>query len=114
MPTRRASAWWRGSPPTIAWCWSNERPPYLHAPGAPGRDRALSVDGAVFPGAVRLRAQDQPVAKRDRAAALSAGVRPDPGRRGAPGRGGGALARRFPAAALRQSLRPVLSAQPVG
>jgi hypothetical protein len=37
------------------------------------------VDGAVLPGAVRLRAQDQPVADRDRAAALSAGIRSDPG-----------------------------------
>ena len=39
------------------------------------RDRAVSVDGAVLPGAVRLRAEDQPVADRDGAAALSAGVR---------------------------------------
>ncbi len=45
-------------------------PPHLHPPGAARRDRALSVDGAVLPGAVRLRAQDQPVADRDRAAAL--------------------------------------------
>ena len=75
----RASAWWRGSRPTIAWCWSNERAPHLRAPGALRRDRALSVDGAVLPGAVRLRAQDQPVADRDRAAALCAGVRSDAG-----------------------------------
>ena len=56
-------------------------PPHLHAPGAARRDRALSVDAAVLPGAVRLRAQDQPVADRDRAAALSAGIRPRAGRR---------------------------------
>ena len=70
-----ASAWWPGSRRTIAWCWSNERAPHLRAPGAPCRDRALSVDGAVLPGAVRLRPEDQPVADRDRAAALCAGVR---------------------------------------
>src|ERR1700676_1179870 len=74
-PTVLASAWWRGSRPTIAWCSSNERAPHLHPPGADRRDRALTVDGAVLPGAVRLRAEDQPVADRDRAAALSAGVR---------------------------------------
>ena len=71
----RVSAWWRGSRPTTAWCCDNERAPHLHPPGAAGRDRALSVDGAVLPGAVRFRAEDQPVADRDRAAALSAGVR---------------------------------------
>ena len=43
------------------------------------RDRALSLDGAVLSGAIRFRAQDRPVADRDRAAALSAGVRPDAG-----------------------------------
>ena len=71
-----ASAWWRGSRPTIAWCWSNERAQHLRPPGAACRDRALSLDGAVLPGAVRFRAQDQPVADRDRAAALCAAVRP--------------------------------------
>src|ERR1035437_6547867 len=85
MPITRASAWWRGSRPTIAWCWSNERPPHLHPPGAHCRDRALSVDGAVLPGAVRLRAEDQPVPNRDRPAAPSAGVRPDASRRGGQG-----------------------------
>ena len=79
MPIARASAWWRGSRPTIAWCWSNERAPHLRPPGAVRRDRALCLDGAVLPGAVRLRAQDQPVADRDRAAALHAGVRPHRG-----------------------------------
>ena len=38
-------------------------------------DRALSVDGAVLSGAVPVRPEDQPVADRDRAAALYAGVR---------------------------------------
>ena len=85
MPTARASAWWRGSRPTIAWCWSNERAPHLHPPGALCRDRALSLDGAVLPGAVRLRAEDQPVADRDRAAAVYAGVRSHPRHGGAEG-----------------------------
>ena len=35
-----------------AWCWSNERAPYLRRPARYRRDRALSVDGAVLPGAV--------------------------------------------------------------
>src|SRR5712692_7782714 len=92
MPTVRAIAWWRGSRPTIAWCWSNEYPPHFHAPGAAGRDRALSVDGVVLPGSVRLRTQNQPVADRDRAAALSAGIRSDAGVGGDQGGGSGAVA----------------------
>src|ERR1700719_760810 len=75
MPMAQATAWWRGLLPTIAWCWSNERIVNLHAPGAARRDRALSVDGAVLPGAVRLCPEDQPVANRDRATALYADIR---------------------------------------
>src|SRR6185369_6712361 len=75
IPLARASAWWPGSRPTTAWCWNDERAPHLRAAGALCRDRALFVDGAVLPGAVRLRAEDQPVADRDRAAALPAPVR---------------------------------------
>src|SRR6266481_2685775 len=92
MPTWPASAWWRGSRPTIAWCWSDERPPHLYAPGAHQRDRPLSVDGAVLPGAVRFCAEDQPVADRDRAAALCAGFRPDAGLGGDQDGAGGAVA----------------------
>ena len=43
---------------------------------APDRRRALSVAARVLPGAVPDRPQDQPVADRDRAAALYAGARP--------------------------------------
>ena len=111
-PTARASAWWRGSRPTIAWCWSNERAPHLRSAGANRRDRALSVDGAVLPGAVRLRAEDQPVADRDGAAALSAGVRPDRRAGGDQGRLRRAVAGQLSAAGLRQPLCAVLSAQP--
>src|ERR1700682_3026465 len=108
MPTMQASAWWRGSRPTIAWCWSNERPPHLHPPGTPGGDRALSVDAAVLPGAVRLRAQDQPVANRDRAAALCAGIRPLARFCGDQGGVRGAVAGQFQAAYLRRPLCAVL------
>ncbi len=97
MPIRPAIAWWRGSRPTIAWCWTDERAAYLHPPGAAGRGRALSVDGAVLPGAVRFRRQDQPVADRDRAAALSAGVRRH-ARRRAEGGGRAIVAGQFPPA----------------
>ena len=31
-PIARASAWWPGSRPTIAWCWNNERAPHLRTP----------------------------------------------------------------------------------
>ena len=47
----------------------------VHSPGTPRRDRALSLDGAVLPGAVWFRAEDKPVANRHRAAALCSGVR---------------------------------------
>src|SRR6267143_1005305 len=92
IPTWPASAWWRGSRPTIAWCWSNEQPPHLHAPGAHRRDRPLSLAGAVLLGAVRLRAEDQPVADRDRATALSAGIRSDAELEGDQAGVGGAVA----------------------
>src|SRR5215213_10738178 len=75
IPIAWASAWWRGSRRMIAWCWSDERAPHFRSAGALCCDRALCLDGTVLPGAVRLRAEDQPVADRDRAAALSAGVR---------------------------------------
>ncbi|MBA7709340.1 Vitamin B12 import ATP-binding protein BtuD [subsurface metagenome] len=54
--------------------WNNERAANFREAGAICGDRALSVDGAVLPGAVRLRAEDRAVADRDRAAALYAGV----------------------------------------
>src|SRR3979490_377908 len=114
MPTTQASAWWRGSRPTIAWCWNNERAPHLHAPSAAFRNRALSVDGGVLPGAVRFRAQDQPVADRDRAAAVYTCVRSNPGFWGAQGGGSRTVAGQFPPAGFRQPLHPVLSAQPGG
>ena len=53
--------------------------PHFHASGAPGRDRALSVDAAVFSGALRFRIENQLVANRHRAAALCAGIRSDGG-----------------------------------
>ena len=53
----------------------SERGRIFTAARAARGDRALSLDGAVLSGAVRLRAEDQPVADRDRAAALCAGVR---------------------------------------
>ena len=46
----------------------------LSRAGAAGRDRTLSVDGVVLSGAVYLRGEDQPVANRDRAAAVHACV----------------------------------------
>src|SRR6185312_8628029 len=96
IPLVSTSAWWRGSRRTIAWCWSDERPPHLHASGAARGHRALSLDGPVLPGAVRFRAEDQPLADRDRATALSAGVQPF--RRLGRDQGGifRALARQFP------------------
>ena len=100
-----------GSRPTIAWCWSNERAAHLRAACALRRDRALCLDGAVLPGAVRIRAEDQPVADRDRAAALYAGVRFRRGKRRHQGSLRRAVARQFPAARLRQSLSLLLSAQ---
>src|SRR6266550_7411248 len=92
MLTGRPSAWWRGSRPTMAWCWNNEHTPHLHPSGTPCRGRALFLDGAVLPGTVRLRAEDQPVADGDRTAALSAGVRSEARRRGGEERVGGAVA----------------------
>src|SRR5258708_4999092 len=112
MPTARASAWWHGSRPTIAWCWSNERAPYLHPPGAARCTRAFSVDAAVLPGAVRFCLEDQPVANRDRAAALSAGVRP--GARRCCNQGGlrGVVDRQFQITGFRRPLCPVLPPHP--
>ena len=52
-------------------------PSHLYPPGAARRDRALFVDGVVLPGAVSVCAENQPVADRDCAAALYAGVRSD-------------------------------------
>src|SRR3954462_8620028 len=75
MPIMRASAWWPGSRRTIAWYWSNERPRPVHPPGTPRRDRALSLDGAVLPGALWFRAEDSLVANGHRAAALCSRVR---------------------------------------
>src|SRR5438445_13649856 len=114
MPIRRASAWWPGSRPTIAWCWNNERAQHLCMAGALCRDRAVSVDGAVLPGAVRLRAEDRAVADGDRAAALYAGVRSLGGTRGHQGSARATLDREFQAADLGQSLHPVVLAQPAG
>src|SRR5689334_11810470 len=68
------SVWSHGSRRTIAWCWSDERAAHLLAAGPFRGDRALCLDGPVLPGAVRFRRQDQPVADRDRPAALHAGV----------------------------------------
>ena len=59
----------------MSWCWTDERAAYLHASGAACRARAVSLDGAVLSGAVRLCAEDRDVANRNRAAALCAGVR---------------------------------------
>src|SRR5882757_1926218 len=96
----------------IAWCWSNERAQHFRPSGALCGGRALSVDGAVLSGAVRLRAEDRAVADCDCAAALHAGVRPD-GRAGShQGRARAILAGQFQAADLGQSVHPVVSAQP--
>src|SRR5437868_977859 len=111
-PIAPASAWWPGSRPTIAWCWSNERAAHFRAAGALCRHRTIPLDGAVLPRAVRIRAEDQLVADRDRATALSARVR---FRRRMGGDQGGlrsALAGQFQAAGLGQSLHQLLPAQP--
>src|SRR5215813_2170252 len=108
MPMRKASAWWPGSHPTTAWCWNNERAEHLRKARALCRDRALSMDGAVLPGAVRLRAEDRAVADRDRAAALYAGVRLLGGTRGDQGGAGAAFAGQFQAADLGQPLHPLV------
>src|SRR5690348_11326984 len=100
MPIRRASAWSRGSRPKTAWCWNNERAPHLCPSRALRRGRALSVDGAVLPGAVRLRAEDRAVADRDRAAALHAGVRLLGGAGSDQGGAAATFARQFQAADL--------------
>src|ERR1700742_3047656 len=97
----RASGWSLRSRRLTAWCWSDEYPSPLCAPGAFCGNRALRVDGVVLPGAVRSRAQDQPVADRDRAAALRAGVRPDAGVCGIQDGARLAISRQFPADGLR-------------
>jgi ABC-type glycerol-3-phosphate transport system permease component len=48
----------------MSWCWTDERAAHLHASGAACRARAVSLDGAVLSGAVRLRAEDRDVANR--------------------------------------------------
>src|SRR3954469_25424694 len=114
MPTPQASAWWPGSRPTTAWCWNNERAPDIRKARALCRDHALSLDGAVLPGAVRLRAEDRAVADRDRAAALHAGVRCNGRPRSHQGGARAIVTGQFQAADLGQSLHPVVSAQPAG
>src|SRR3954463_14132032 len=73
-PTAYRSVWSHGSPPTTAWCWSDDRASDLRAAGSDRRDRAVCVDGFVLYGAVRFRAQDQLLTDSYRAAALCAGV----------------------------------------
>src|SRR3954453_16919602 len=111
-PTAPASAWWRGSRPTTAWCWSNERAAIIFASGPARGHSALCLDGGVLPGAVRFRAEDQSVADRDRAAALSAGFRFHGGVGRAQGGNRGAVARQFQAAGFGRDLHRFLSAQP--
>src|SRR5579872_869687 len=114
VPTARASAWSRGFRPKIAWCSNNEFAIALYAPGAACRGCALSVDGSVFSGAISVRPEDQPVADRDRTAALCAGVRFE--RRMGSGEGGPGrtLTGQFQAAGFRRPLPRVLFAQPPG
>jgi len=109
MPIMRASAWWPGSRRTIAWYWSNERRWPVHSPGTPRGDRALSLDGAVLPGALWFRAEDKLVANRHRAAALCSGVRSRAGVSHHQGRGR-VVAGQFQAAAFGQSLCVFVSA----
>src|SRR5690242_20701136 len=108
MPTMPASAWWPGLRPTIAWCWNNDRAPPLRRPRPLRRDRAVSVDDPVLPGAVRLRPQDCDVAHRGRAAAVYPGVRPLGGARGNQGGARAIIVGQFPAPDLGQHLHPVL------
>jgi putrescine transport system ATP-binding protein len=76
-----------------------------------GRDRALSLDGAVLPGALWFRVEDRLVANRHRAAALCSGVRSRAGTSNDQGRGR-IVAGQFQAAAFGQSLCVFVSAQP--